>query len=275
MYALIALGFSLVYNSSRIFHIAYAGLLVISPYSFIFFRNKLGLNYSISLGLSVTITAIFSVLIYKIVYRNLFSNHRSEATMLLSSIGIFTVIVNLISALMGNQLMGMGNTIHASAWFGKLLVTNTQITQAIFCISTFIVLFYLLNKTKYGIVIRAISDDDTLCTTLRINIDKVRMVIFIISGLIAAISGLIYANSNGVEPFSGMPLLLTAITVLIIGGIRDYASPILGGIIIGVLQAAISGYLSSEWQNAIIYMILIMFLIFRPNGLLSLKERLV
>jgi branched-chain amino acid transport system permease protein len=273
LYSVIAFGFSLVYNSSKIFHIAYAGLITVAPYLFLWARDHTILSTPIALLFSITATAVLSLLIYRLVYKALLDKRSSGLTLMLSSIGVLTVITNIIAALAGTKLRGFGGAIDASKTFSGFYITNTQTIQLPICLAVAVLLALLIGKTRYGFVLRAVGENDALCSTLGTNISRILSYTFILSGALAAVGGLLYANVNGIEPYSGTPLMLMGVTALIVGGINNYTSPLLGGIIIGILQSLIAGYLSATWQSALVYLILILFLMFMPNGLIGIGER--
>jgi branched-chain amino acid transport system permease protein len=102
-----------------------------------------------------------------------------------------------------------------------------------------------------------------------------RLILFILSGFFAALGGGLVAYDVGMDPYVGMPMLLNAVVALIIGGMGRFEAPIIGGFIIGILQAMVVWAFSSRWQDAVTFTLLILFLLFRPQGLMGEKKRAV
>ena len=148
-------------------------------------------------------------------------------------------------------------------------------TQFIVCLLICAVFLILLKYSKLGIVARAMRDDSELCQIYGYNIDNIRSWLFLLSGAFAAIGGGLVALDVGMDPYVGMSMLLNAMVALIIGGVGRFIAPIVGGMIIGLLQALTVWLFSARWEDAIIFFVLIVFLLFRPQGLFGEKQRMV
>jgi branched-chain amino acid transport system permease protein len=137
------------------------------------------------------------------------------------------------------------------------------------------IFFIFLKYSKFGIKTRAMRDDDILCKVFGMNIDKTRLILFALSGIFVAMGSGLVAYDVGMDPYVGMPMLLNAVVALIIGGVGRFEAPIVGGFIIGILQALTIWRFSARWQDAVTFLLLILFLLFRPKGILGEKQRLV
>lgn len=275
IYALVSLGFSLVYNTTRIFHIAYAVLYMFAPYMILTFYRNLGIPFYIAFPIAILLTIFLSVLMELIIYRPLSRKKSSSTVVLISSIGIMIVVINLIAMFYGNETKILNPNISKSISFGNIIITHSQLFQliiSILAISTFLV---FLKFSKFGIKTRAMRDDNVLCAVFGMNINKMRLVLFMLSGFFAALGGGLVAYDVGMDPYVGMPMLLNAVVALIIGGMGRFEAPIIGGFIIGILQAMAVWTFSSRWQDAVTFTLLILFLLFRPQGLIGEKERAV
>lgn len=273
IYALTSLAFSLVYNTTRIFHIAFAALYVIASYLFYTFSNQLGLPIYISAFFAILFNAFISILIEFFIYKPLEVKKTSNNLILISSIGTFIILINLVALIYGNDTKVISNSISASVQFGEILITNNQIYQALFSLLSIILILILLKYSKLGLQTRAIRDDAELSFIFGIDIFRVRNILFGLSGALVAIASCLNSYDVGMDPYIGMPILLNAMVALIIGGIGRFEAPIIGGIILGVLQAIAVYYFESRWENAITFGILLLFLIFRPQGILGEKSR--
>ncbi len=275
IYSLVSLGFALVYNTTRIFHIAYAAIYMFSAYIILTFYKNLQLPLLWAFLISIVLTVGLSILIERTVYLPLAKRRSSLNVVLISSIGVMIVVVNSIAMFYGNETQILNPNISKSVTLGNIILTHTQLTQLI--VSTLLIGLFLifLKYSKFGIKTRAMRDDDVLCTVFGLDITRMRLYLFGLSAIFAAIGSGLVAYDVGMDPYVGMPMLLNAVVGLIIGGIGRFEAPILGGFIIGILQSLAVWAFSSRWQDAVTFTLLIIFLLVRPQGLLGEKQRVV
>lgn len=275
IYSLVSLGFALVYNTTKIFHIAYAVLYMFCPYMILTLYSNLGFPLFISFVIAILITVLLSLLMEIIIYKPLTKKNSSHNIVMISSIGIMIIVINTIALLFGNETKILNQNISETITFSNIIVTYTQLAQ--FFISTFLLVVFLLflKFSKFGIKTRAMRDDDVLCSVFGMDIYKMRLLLFILSAFLAAVGGGLVAYDVGIDPYVGMPMLLNAVVALIIGGIGRFEAPIIGGFIIGILQSLSVWAFSARWQDAVTFTLLILFLLFRPQGLLGEKKRAV
>ena len=273
IYAVLSLGFALVYNTTKIFHIAYAVLYMISGYFLFGFFNLLGMEYWLSAVLSVLLTVVISILFDITVYSPLIKRNADLNVLLISSLGIMIIVINLIALFFGNETKIIRNEIAKSISFNHIILTYPQLFQLGISLLLIVMFFIIIRYTKLGIIIRAIKNDEELAKVQGIDIKRFRIILFGLSGFFAAVAGVLTAQDIGIDPYIGMPMLLNAVVALIIGGIGRFAAPVLGGLILGVLQALVIWKFSTNWQEAITFVLLILFLVFRPQGILGKKIR--
>jgi branched-chain amino acid transport system permease protein len=275
IYGVVSLGFALVYNTTRIFHIAYAAIYMMAPYLLLFCIKNLGLSVAISLIITVLVTILIGLCTDILVYTPLSSRNSSSNVIMVSSIGIMVVIINSIALLFGNETRVINSEISNSLHIGSVLVTHTQLLQ--FVISAFILtIFYIFLKfSGFGIKTRAYRDDNKLAAVMGMNTKVLKRSLFVLSSAFAASGSCLIAWDVGMDPYVGMPMLLNAVVALIIGGIGRFEAPVFGGLIIGIIQALVVYLTSARWQDAVTFTILILFLLLRPQGILGEKERSV
>lgn len=275
IYGVVALGFALVYNTTRIFHIAYAAIYMIAPYFLIFFLKSIGLPIVISLLLALLGTVVIGLSIELFVYSPLVRRSSSSNVIMVSSIGVMIVLINIVALLFGNETKIINPEISKSITFGTMLITYTQLIQFFLSLLLFVVFFTFLKFSRFGIQTRAFRDDDRLSAVLGLNTLKLKRTLFILSSFFAAAGSCLMAFDVGMDPYVGMPMLLNAVVALIIGGVGRFEAPVLGGLLIGVLQALVVYVASARWQDAVTFLLLIAFLLFRPQGILGEKMRSV
>ncbi len=273
LYSIVSMGFALIYNTTRIFHTYYAALLVIAPYCYFTFSNQLHWGSGYALVASLLICCILSVIGEIFVYRPFQKIHRSGNAIMVASIGLMTIMINVVALIWGNDVKLINTGMIQSSNLAGIIITYSQKLQLAVSIGLILSILLVLRFTRLGLLMRAFRDDDSLFRTLGCGTEFFRTAVFALSGLIAGASGLVYAFDTGIEPYMGIPLFLIALTAIIVGGAGRYEAPVVGGFIIGILQALSIGFVSAKWQNAIIFAILVFFLALRPQGIMGEKER--
>lgn len=275
IYAIASLGFALVYNTTRIFHIAYSSLYVFAAYMLYLFLNILHFQLWISIFLGICLTITLSSLMEYLVYLPLKEKRTSLNISMVSSIGVMIVLINSISLGFGNETKVFHEQTYSSYNMHGLVLTQIQIIQFVICISVIVCMWLFFTNSNIGLLTRALRDNPLLCEIYGHNIDRIRIKIFCISGFLVAIAGMLSAYDLGTDPYTGIPMFLNAIVALIIGGIGRFIAPIIGGIILGILQALTVWQFSANWQNAITFFVLILFLLLRPQGIVGEKQRII
>jgi len=275
VYALVALGFALVYNTTKTFHIAYAAIYMFSSYMVLSFYKFLQMPLLISFLIAIFLTMGLSILIERTVYLPLVKKNSSLNVIMISSIGVMIVVINMIAMFYGNETQILNPNISKSVTFGNIILTHTQLAQLVISLMVIGIFITFLKYSKFGIKTRAMRDDNILCTVFGMNINRMRLSLFGLSAIFAAVGGGLVAYDVGMDPYIGMPMLLNGVVALIIGGVGRFEAPILGGFIIGIMQSLAVWVFSSRWQDAVTFSLLLIFLLFRPQGLLGEKQRAV
>ena len=275
LYSLFAIGFAMVYNTTRIFHIAAAGIYVFAAYMFWFFVAEVGLSIIPAALVAIILTMVLSLLSELLVYRPLKNKNASLNMAMVASIGAMTVIVNTIALCFGNETKIIENSILQSLTFGDIIITAPQKYQAMIGIAVLIIFFVILQRTNWGLRLRALSADETLFETLGYDTKTTRMVVFLVSGAFIAIASCLTVYDVGLDPNMGMSILINAIVAMIIGGVGKFGTCILGGLTLGVLQSLTVYQFASNWQNAVTFLVLLILLFLRPQGIAGYKQRTV
>lgn len=215
LYSLLAIGFALVYNTTHIFHIAASGIYVFAAYMFWWLAVKLGLPLLLAAGLAIILTIILSWLSETIVYRPLRNKKSSLSVIMIASIGLMTVIVNLISMLFGNETKVVENSILKTYQFGEIIITTSQLYQIIVAVLAITAFLMLLDCTKFGLKVRALSSDETLFEALGYNKQQTFSVVFLASGLFIGLASYITVYDVGLDPNMGMTVLINAMVAMI------------------------------------------------------------
>lgn len=278
IYALIALGFNLIYNATRIFHIAHGVVYTSAAYFFLLFSEILGLSNPIN-QMTVIILSLVSAICLGIsseifVYRFLRKSDSPLLVYFIASLGFYILVVNLIALSFGNETQILSAGISASISFGNIILTKVQLAEIIIAPVIIAGIIYLLNNTILGKVIRAMYDNQTLVQVLGFNLNKYRLLVIGLGSLLAAIAGLLVAFDVGIDPQVGLIAFLTAAVAVIIGGVNSVYGTIIGAIFLGLVQNIVIWFISAQWQDAVTFLILIIVLLIKKEGLVEIKLRL-
>lgn len=275
LYSLLAIGFALVYNTTRIFHIAAAGIYVFAAYMFWLFAVEVGLPIILAALVAIVLTMLLSLLTEVLVYRPLKDRKASLNVIMIASIGLMTVIINTIAMFFGNETKVVENAILEPLTFRNIIITTPQKYQALIGLAVLIAFMVILQRTNWGLKFRALSADETLFETLGYDTASTRVLVFLASGAFIAIASCLTVYDVGLDPHMGMNVLINAMVAMIIGGVGKFSTCILGGLSLGVLQSLTVYQFASNWQNAVTFVLLLVLLFLRPQGIAGYKRRTV
>lgn len=275
LYSLLAVGFALVYNTTRVFHIAAAALYVMAAYAFYFFVNMLELPIVVSAFGAMIVTALGSFIMEVVVYRPLKNRKASLNIAMIASIGIMTVVINLIALIFGNETRVINNVILPTYTLGDIIITTPQIFQMSIGVIGLIAFMLFVKYSNWGLRLRALSADEVLYETLGYKTRHSRTIVFLLSGIFISLASCLTVYDVGLDPHMGMNVLINAMVAMIIGGIGRFNAPILGGLLLGILQSIVVYFFASNWQHAITFLLLLGFLFIRPQGLVGYKQRTI
>lgn len=273
LYSLLAIGFALVYNTTKVFHIAAAGIYVFAAYMFWWLSGYLPL--CLAGGMAIVLTMGLSLIAEFGIYRPLRKKNSSLNVMMIASIGLMTIIVNLISMIFGNETKVIDSATLSTYSLGELVITAPQLYQFIFACIAIAIFLVLLDYSKFGIKIRALSSDENLFETLGYNKQHTFAIVFLISGLFIGLASCVTVYDVGLDPNMGMTVLINAMVAMIIGGNGKFGTCVIGGLLLGSLQSLTVFWFSSNWQNAITFAVLLIFLFIRPQGIAGYKQRAI
>jgi branched-chain amino acid transport system permease protein len=277
LYALVALGYTMVYGVMKLINFAHGDLVAFSAYvGLTIFTQVFGssamsfINIIIVFVLTSLIVAFVGVLLERLAYRPLRTAPRLSAVV--SALGASLVIQNGIMLIWGpNMEIFPANVFPSTSWnFGGVIISFTQLVILALSAVLMIALYTFINKTKMGTAIRAAAIDQDAAKLMGINVNRVIMTIFIIGSMLGAIGGLfIGIYYRGLTFDMGWLYGLNAFIAAIIGGIGSIPGAMLGGLLLGLFNALISGYISTEWAETFTFILLIIILIVKPTGLLG------
>ena len=270
--AIAAIGFSLVYNTTNYFHFAYGAIYTLAAYLIYWFYLILKLPLILSLLITLLIVSVLSLLVEQVVYKPLETRYNSSVAILISSFGIYLFIINFIAMIAGNEVKILSPGIEKTFQLGSVIVTRIQLV-GVLAFVVILISYFIFLKTKFGLLLKGYSINPKLTIALGYNPRRIRYFIFIVSSILASVASIISAFDVGFDPNIGANVVLLSAVALIIGGVKIYESPIIGAFIIGILQSIIIWQISARWVDTFVFLLLIVFLLFKPTGILGKKLR--
>jgi branched-chain amino acid transport system permease protein len=264
------LGFALIYRTAGFFHFSYGAIITSGAYFALLFHQWLNFPLPISLLGAISATAALGILLDWMIYRPL--RHRQSTSLIatLASLGIYTVIGNLISLLFGDEIQSIlqGTPPPSLNLFGAAITpVQTGILASSILLTGTIVLW--MKTSDLGKAMRAQASDAMLARVCGIDSDRLIQWAFAIGSCLAGITGILIALDLDMTPTMGMTPMLMGMVAFIIGGLDRLVGVVLGALVLGFLQQLAVWFIGAEWQNAIAFIVLLAFLLFRPQGFLG------
>ncbi|MDD5163149.1 MAG: branched-chain amino acid ABC transporter permease [Candidatus ainarchaeum sp.] len=273
IYALVAAGFSLIYSTTKFVHFAHGATVAASAYFLYFLFSMLEINFWIAVPLAITFGAFFGLLCNILVYEKFVDKKASNVILLIASFGLLILFESIILLFFGADVKTIGFIkISKGIEIAGAIITPLQIFIVISSFVLLAVLWFFMKKTKIGKAMRAVSDNKTIAETLGINSKKIFNWSFLIGSAIAGIAGIFVALEQNLEPTMGTNLIIKGFTGAVIGGIGSVPGAILGSFLLGFAENFGIWFLPSGYKDAIAFVILLVFLLFRPTGILGIKR---
>ncbi|MEH2027814.1 branched-chain amino acid ABC transporter permease [Nostoc sp.] len=291
VYAIFALGYTLVYSILGIINLAHGAIFTLGAYfTYALMGGNFGFNgllanvalpiklpFAIALILGSTLAGLVGIVMERVAFQPLRRQGSDPLLTVVSSLGVAVVIVNLIQYLVGaesytypaNTYGNLPPAINFGSPENPIPIRSVQVV--IFTVSVVIVaiLTYFINRTKYGKAMQAIAEDPTTASLLGINSDRFIILTFFISSFLAGLAGTLVASSVSIAgPYFGIAFGLRGLAVIVLGGLGSIPGAVLGGLLIGLVEAFVPADYSG-YKDAVAFAILFIMLLVRPQGLLG------
>lgn len=263
VYFLSSFSFSLQYSINKSINISHALSFVISAYLLHFFYVVNSHNLFISILTSLIIVQIVALSTFYLIRKFL---GKSNLIVLILTLGIYIVFQNFISILFGDNLLMFNNSVGAAISIFGITFTLIQLVSCSFAFFFFLISNLVFIHTSFGLKYKAVSSNNVLSEIYGINLHSVNLYSYAVSSFIGSIVGFITAFDTGILPTMGFNLLLYGIVAMIIGGVNSSWGLIGGSLLLATAQHLGAFYIDSKWMDAIAYIILILFLIWKPLG---------
>jgi len=273
IYALIALGYTMVYGIIKLINFAHGEIMMVGAYFAFVIAASTGWPFPVVLILAMALSAVVGVFIERIAYKPLRKAPRISA--LITAIGVSLFLQNLYLVIFRAEPKIMPTLIvKEPVNIGSLQVGTVTLVTLVLSIFFMIVLNIFIKKTKPGKAMRAVSEDRDAAILMGINVDKTVSMTFAIGSALGALGGVLYGITyTQVYPTMGVMPGLKAFVAAVLGGIGLVPGAVLGGFVIGMIETISKAYISSQWSDAIVFGLLIVVLLFKPTGILGKNEK--
>ncbi len=271
VYAIIALGYTMVYGIARMLNFAHGDVIMVGAYMSYCVTSYLGLPPAVGVLTAVVVCTLLGVLIEGLAYRPL--RGVPSLAVLITAIGVSYFLQNAAQLIFGSAPKNFKSIVAMKPlvlFNGGLTITGEVIVTIAACIVIMIGLTVFTNRTKMGKSMRAVSEDRDAAQLMGINVNRTISVTFAIGSALAAVAGVLLCSTvPTLMPTTGSMPGIRAFTAAVFGGIGSIPGAMLGGILLGVIETFSKAYLSTQFSDAIVFLVLIVILLVKPAGLLG------
>ena len=274
VYAIIALGYTMVYGIAKMLNFAHGDIIMAGGYVAFYACIKFNLPWWLCILISILFCVLLGVLVEKLAYKPL--RQASSLAVLITAIGVSYFLQNSAQLLFGSDTKIFPDMLTQGSFKlfnGQLVIPYLTIITIVMCLLIMIVLTLFINKTKIGKAMRACAEDKKAAQLMGINVDTTISITFAIGSGLAAIASILLCSSYpSLSPTLGSMPGIKAFTAAVFGGIGSIPGALLGGLLLGIIESLTKAYISTQLSDAIVFAVLIIVLLIKPTGLLGNKE---
>ena len=275
IYALVALGYSMVYGIVQLINFAHGDFIMVGGYMVYLAMATAGLPIWLALPFSILVCALAGLIIQRVAYRRLLVHNAARISLLITALGVSIFLQNLFMLLFTPDPKTMPTLFGARPVdFGGITLTSDTLINIVVSVLLMVGLQLLVRKTKIGKAMQATSEDTGAAKLMGINTNSVVAFTFAIGSALAAVGAILYCNSYPqIKPDMGNLLGLKAFVAAVLGGIGSIPGAMLGGYVLGVVESLTKAYISTTITDAVVFAILILVLLVKPTGLLGKNRK--
>jgi branched-chain amino acid transport system permease protein len=266
VYALLAIGFSLIFGVARIVNIAHTAFYMLAAYCFYALLTQTGLGYLLSGVISVTAVTLFSVLCYRLVIEPV---REHDSAVLIATIALALIFQELMLFSFGGNYLGIPSTIEGGVRVMGVSIPYQRLLILVVAAVMLLAVWLILYRTRLGLAIRATANDLEVASLMGMNVNRVAMATVAISVALAAIAGVVVAPVFVVDPFMWLAPLVTMLAIVVLGGLGSLKGSLIGALIIGYVEAitVFAVPAGAYLKGAVALLIMVIVLLVRPEGL--------
>ena len=273
VYAIIALGYTMVYGIAKMLNFAHGDVIMVGAYISFCVTQYLGMPAIVSIVAAMFVCTVLGMLIERMAYKPL--REAPKLAVLITAIGVSYLLQNSAQLIWGSNPKSFNSLVNIGSirlFDGALLISDEAIITVLCCIIIMVALTMFTSRTKMGKAMRAVSEDKGAAQLMGVDVNQTISVTFAIGSALAAIAGVLLCSAYPVlQPTTGSMPGIKAFTAAVFGGIGSIPGAMLGGILLGLIEIFGKAYISTELGDAIVFLILIVMLLVKPTGLLGKK----
>ena len=270
VYAIIALGYTMVYGIAKMLNFAHGDVIMIGAYTVLTLMTGAGVDPLLAVIIGMGVCTVLGITIEKIAYKPL-RGASSSLAVLITAIGVSYFLQNIALLVFGADTKSFVNVVSVPSVTlaeGELTITGTTIVTIIVCIVIMCGLMLFVNKTKPGRAMKAVSEDRGAAQLMGVNVNATISMTFAIGSGLAAVAGVLLCSAYpSLTPYTGAMPGIKAFVAAVFGGIGSIPGAMIGGILLGVIEIMGKAYISSQVADAIVFAVLIIVLLVKPTGL--------
>jgi len=271
VYAIIALGYTMVYGIAKMLNFAHGDIIMVGAYISFCVTNYLGLPAVVSVIAAMAVCTLLGIIIEGLAYRPL--RGAPSLAVLITAIGVSYFLQNAAQLLWGSAPKNFSSIVTfdpVELFGGRIIITSEVIVTILTSVIIMVALTQFTGKTKTGKAMRAVSEDRDAAQLMGINVNRTISTTFAIGSALAAVAGVLLCSTvPTLMPTTGSMPGIRAFTAAVFGGIGSIPGAMLGGVLLGIIETISKAYLSTEFSDAIVFLVLIVVLLVKPAGLLG------
>ena len=269
-YALVAVGFTLIFGILGVINFAHGGFYAIGGYLAFYCVHSLGMPFVLAAVVAVLLTAALGYLIEVVIVHRFIEDHIAT---LLITLGIYLMISSGLTTIFGPEPVPFSFPISGALRWERIYLPYSSIVLISVCATSITALYWLVFRTRYGIALRAMADDAAVAQAQGIPASRMFPLAFALAAGLAALTGVLVTPILSLEPHSGDAVLGTAFIVVILGGLGSISGAVVAALAVGLIEAFASVYLGGSRGALVLFLLVMVMLVLRPEGLLGTKAR--
>lgn len=266
LYAMVALGLGLIFGVMRVLNVAHGPLLMLGAYTTFWLFHWFGLNPYLSLLVSMPALFIVGVILQRLLVRRVVDAPELSSLLLMFGVGI--ALVNVTQLAFTSDLRSVEYLTGSFVW-GSFAFSKSRVIACAFAIAITLGAFWFLQRTRLGKALRAVSQSREVAQVCGVNVQRIHMLAFGLACALAAAGGSLVAVMVAIQPEMGQVYTFKSFLVIVLGGAGNYPGALLGGLLLGLVEQLSSLFLTTQVNEAVAYVLLVLVLLVRPTGLLK------
>jgi branched-chain amino acid transport system permease protein len=270
VYALFALGFTLVFGVLGVINLAHGAIFMLGSYVALLLVNQFQMSLWLAMLIAMLTCGVIGVIVDFLVLRPLRKRNAPHLAPMIATIGVAIMITNVAQGFFGaeNKRFPFGTIPEESLTVGNLHLTAVQLAIVLISFALMVVLLIIMRRTQLGRALRAIAESPKAAYLLGINVEGLFLFTSFAAAALGGAAGVLVGLSfNAISPFMGQPMLHKGIAVIILGGMGDIRGALIGGLFLGFAEVMSVAYLSSDFRDAVAFGLLFVILLVRPSGM--------